>query len=322
MKRAQGIEAIVQRTLACATGAFQFIIRPGHAVLQARRLGNTVAQKVAVVLKRREAADVHAPQIVRLLACENPLRQHVARAARVREAVAVETRRHKKLIHLRHFAEDEVRVGRERRRAVDHFLEAVVRERRDAALPRLDRVGDVIPIFRQRFAGKVRRDRINQARLALLRERAEDYLPAVVGAKIYRRVWIAHAGQIGARARDRFRDEMGMFDGIHRHVGTALRRQLPRPQPGTEDDLLGGNFALRGGDANRAAIFAQNTGDAHAGYDSRPALFSAFGECKRDLPGVRAAIGGQPHGATNIFGLEERPFLLCLVGGDEIDIES
>src|SRR5436190_22072026 len=53
-------EPIVQRTFARAAGAFQFVIRPGHSVLQAGSLGDAMPQEIAVVLERRKATNVNA----------------------------------------------------------------------------------------------------------------------------------------------------------------------------------------------------------------------------------------------------------------------
>src|SRR6266480_7607739 len=113
-----------------------------------------------------------------------------------------------------------------------------------------------------------------------------------------------------------------MLDWIHGHIGAALRSELPRPHPGTKDDFFGSNFALRGGNAERTAVFVENASDAHAGHNGRAAFFRTFSKAKGGLPGVHAAVSGQPHGTANIICLEERPFLPDLVRSDEIDLQS
>ena len=93
-ERALSTKPIVQRAFARTAGALQFVIRPGHTILQARSLGHALPQEIAIVLKGREATNVNAPQIVGLFARQNPLGQHVTGAAGVSEAVPVKACRH------------------------------------------------------------------------------------------------------------------------------------------------------------------------------------------------------------------------------------
>ena len=70
-------QPIVQRTAPRVAAGFQFVVRPGHAILQAGRFRHAVAEEIAVVLIGREATDVHRPQVGRLFAREDPLRQRI-----------------------------------------------------------------------------------------------------------------------------------------------------------------------------------------------------------------------------------------------------
>ena len=87
--------------------------------------------------------------------------------------MAVEARRDEELLHFRSFAEDEIGVRREGDRGIDHFFEVTRLERGHAVLAGFDRIGDIVPVFRQRLAAEIVGNRVHQARLALLRKRAE-----------------------------------------------------------------------------------------------------------------------------------------------------
>ena len=87
-------QAIVQRSLAQATAGFVFAIGPRHLVMQAKDFGHAFAQKGEVVGPRREAADVHRPEVDCGLAGDDPFGEIFSRAARAGDADGVESGGH------------------------------------------------------------------------------------------------------------------------------------------------------------------------------------------------------------------------------------
>src|SRR5262249_23983788 len=63
---------LVKRTLAQATSGFEFAIRPCHLIMQAQDFGDAFAQESAVVRPGGESANIHRPEVHRLLASQHP----------------------------------------------------------------------------------------------------------------------------------------------------------------------------------------------------------------------------------------------------------
>ncbi len=83
-----------------------------------------VAHPIAVAVEIGEAPDIDRPEIERRFAIDGPLCQHPARAAARGNAKGVETGPDEHVGTFRRDAEDEIAVGREALRAVDHLLDA------------------------------------------------------------------------------------------------------------------------------------------------------------------------------------------------------
>src|SRR5579872_6477902 len=79
---ARGPQALVERGAAHAARALRLAERPVHGVEETQGLDGTVAQIAAVPLEGRTAADVDVPEVERRVAVDDPVRQHLAGAAR------------------------------------------------------------------------------------------------------------------------------------------------------------------------------------------------------------------------------------------------
>src|SRR5439155_11020178 len=87
---ALGAERVVQWSLAQAASSFHFAVGPGHLVMQAKHLGDALAEERSIVRPRREAADIDGPQVQGGLAFEHPFGEIFSGAARAGDAHGVE----------------------------------------------------------------------------------------------------------------------------------------------------------------------------------------------------------------------------------------
>ena len=84
-----------------------------------------------------------------------------------------------------------------------------------------------------------------------------------------------------------------MLDRLQRHADARHRADLARPLPGAIDDLLAGDGARAGADADDAAILDVEALDAHAFDDPGAMHARALGERLRDVGGARLTVGRQ-----------------------------
>ena len=149
---------------------------------------------------RPEAAHVHLPQVHRRLAGHDPLRHHLAHAARAREAVRAEAARHEDAGDLR-LAEAELVVGREALRPVDHARDLHVLHLRHAPARVHDDLLEAVPVVLEQAAVEVRRDAV-EPRAAVREEGgrggplvAAHHEPAALLAEVDEQVGVAKRGQ-------------------------------------------------------------------------------------------------------------------------------
>ena len=127
------LQPVVERRDDERPAGLVFLERQGDGVVLAVGLERAGRGPSGVAGGCGEAADVDEPEVQGRLALRHPLGQHPARAAARGDAEGVEAGADEEVPHLRRLAEDEVAVGREGLRPVDHLLDAGVLQRRDAA---------------------------------------------------------------------------------------------------------------------------------------------------------------------------------------------
>ena len=112
------------------------------------------------------------------------------------------------------------------------------------------------PVRLKQLKGEAVGDLIDQPRFGMGLERTQHNC-VILRAKVERIVRVATHRQIGVGARDRFANNVVVFDWVKRNLDASTQGQVARPHATTEDN----NFALdrtQGGfDTSGSAILVQ-----------------------------------------------------------------
>ena len=270
---------------------------------------------------RAEAAHVHLPEVHRGLARHDPLRHHLAHAARAREAVCAEAARHEQAGHLR-LAEAELVVGRESLRPVDHARDLHVLHLRHAPARVHDDLLEAVPVVLEQAAVEVGRDAL-EVRAAVRREGgrggalvAAHHQTAALLAEVDEQVGVAQRRQRVLRIA--LAERLGHDVLVrHRHDRDAHARepsQLRREHASRDHHDLGVDVAALG--AHAALLDPRH---ARAREDLHAALAGALGQREGELRRVEVAVGGKPGGAEHAVGGHQREEPLRLLRRDQVE---
>ena len=275
-----------------------------------------------------EPAHVHLPEVETGLALGDPFRDHAADAARAREPVRAEPRRHEEAADLG-LAEAELVIGRERLRPVDQLGDLDLVHHRDAPLGVLGDLEEPIPVVLEEAPVEVGRDAI-EAGGAVGEERgravaliAPHHQAAAVLAEVDQQVGIAKRRQPLAVLAKRLRDEILVRHRDQRHADPGETADLRGVHAGGVDDHLGLDPAALG--LHRAHRSLVDVDPGHAGVleDLELALAARdVGERVGELGGVDVAVGGQPRAAEHPVGRHQREPLARLLGGDQLQRQA
>ena len=122
--RAMRLQPLVERRDDAGPPALIFLMREADRVVLAIGFERPVGDPLPVAVQAGEAPDIDHPEIERRLAVDHPLRQHPARAAPGRDAEGIEAGADKHVRAFRRHAQNEIAVGRETFRPVDHLFDA------------------------------------------------------------------------------------------------------------------------------------------------------------------------------------------------------
>ena len=245
---------------------------------------------------------------------------HPAPAGR-RDAEGVEAGADEDVAHLGGLAKDEVAVGGESLRPVDHLLDAGGAERRDAGERHLHVLGEMVPVVVKELEGEVVRsvagDPRNRVRLVAAEHEAADFL-LEVGAP----VGIADGRHARHDPRDLFGNDILVPDRLKGDADPGFGGNLARPETGADHDLFAGDGPRRCDDAGDAPVFdvKLQAGDA---FDDSGAM--AAGAPRQRLGHVRGRglpvrrHEGRP---DQIAGLDRRPQGLGLGRRQQVHVEA
>ena len=217
------------------------------------------------------------------IAVDDPVGQRLAGAAGGGDAGG-EAAGDVEIVEFRREADDRLAVGGDRDRPVDDRLDADLVEERQPLRRRQREEFEPIHVGREKLAGEVEGRPPAPAALGAVLP-AADGEGADIGLEVEILVGIAQRRQPGVEGERLLGDEILVLDdaGGERdagHLGDALR-----PDAGAVDQDIAADRAVIGDDADRAAAFADDIGDADALLDADAAGPRAGGE------GVGQAVG-------------------------------
>src|SRR5262249_6480693 len=140
------LEPIIERGCDAWPAAQIFLMREADRVVFAIGFERPVIHPVAVLVQIREAPDVDDPEIHGRFTRSNPLPQTRAGAAAARDAEGIEAGTDIIVGELGRRTQDEIAVGREALRAMDHFLDAGGIERRNTRQGLCHMLLEMIPV--------------------------------------------------------------------------------------------------------------------------------------------------------------------------------
>ncbi len=319
------LEARVERRDDARPAAFVFFKRESDGVVLAVGLERALAGPGAVLVQPGEAADVHGPQIHRLFAGRHPLGQHPTGAPGRGNAESVEPGTDEEAAQFRRLAEDEVAVGRERFRPVDHLLDAGGFQSRKPGKSGFHVLLEVIPVVVEKTEGEIVGISAGFARWHpgdRVRLVAAEGEPADLLLEIGAPVGIADRRHAGCDAGDRFGDHVLMLHRLERHGDASHRGDLARPQAGAEHHLVAADIAGAGAHAGHAAIRDRKACAGDAFDDPRAMHARASRQRLRDIGRARLAVGRHEGGADQIVDIDQRPHCLGLGRRQQMHVEA
>ena len=284
-------ETVVQDRAASAPCGFRLPMRPVHGVQQAERLGGAFAQIGPVGLERREAADVHVPQIHAGRAVQHPVGDHAAGAAGRLDTDGIEAGRDEQAGQFRRFAEDVAHVGRKAFRAVEQQLDAGVLQGRDAAYRGVEQRLEMPKILGQLVKTEILGDAVHAPGLCSRLETADQQLAGVL-LHVDAVVGIAQHRQVARQSGDRLGDEIKMLGGVQRHDDALGGGEVAAPHAGRQHDVARLDIAARGGHAGGPAAVAAQAGDLDALDNPRAVRAGGRGQGLRGADRIGLAVGG------------------------------
>ena len=240
-------------------------------------LKRTFAIPRPVLMEVREAADVHHPEIHRRFTLCRPLRQHPASTAARSNAEGVEACTNIEVLQFRRRPEDEIAIGREAFRPIDHLLDACLGEGRNTRQRFRHVLLEMIPVILEKLELEVARNIARGPRDGIGLITPEDK-PADLFLEIGAPVRVAQRGGVGGKALNLLGDDILVLHRLKRHGNARHGADLPRPLATTVDDCLAGDHTVIGADRAHPAVRDIEAFDAAAFHDLRPVHTGALGE--------------------------------------------
>ena len=314
------LQPLVERRDDARPAALVFLEREGDGVVLAVGLERPLAGPGVVAVELGEAADVDDPEVHRLLALRHPVGEHPAGAAGRGDAEGVEAGADEEVPHLRRLAEDEVAVGRERFRPVDHLLDAGLLQRRDARHRRGQVLLEMIPVVVEELELEtLRHDVEPRDRVGLVAAEGEA---ADLLLEVGPPVGIADRRHAGNDAVDLLGHHVLMLHRLERHADPGQRADLARPHAGAEHHLVAGDRARRGLDAGDPPVLDDEAGAADALVQLGAMHPRALGQRLGDVGGAGLPVARHEGRADEVVDLEERPQRLRLGRRQEVHVEA
>ncbi len=289
--------------------------------MQAQRLAGALGQGLAVAGERREAADVHVPQVVGRLAADHPFGDQPPGPAAVGDAGAVEAGADEVAAQLGRLAQDEVAFGREALRAVEQHLHRRRLQAGRAVHRVLHQRLELLPVLVQQLELERVRDGLHPPgfghRLETAHQQATDLFLVVDEA-----VGVAHHRQHRVHALDAVGDDVEMLGRVQRHVHAGQRTELPRPLAGAVDQRLAAHLALRGAHTGDPAAFDDHAGDLDILHQLGAAVACALGQRHRQVGRVRLAVARDPDRAVQVVGAHHRIQVAGFLGRDQLHLDA
>ena len=222
-----------------------FLVRKADRVVLAVSFQRAVANPLPVAMQAREAADIDDPKIERCFAVNRPLCQNPSGAAAGSDAERVEAGADEHVLALGRGAENEIAVGSEALRAIDHLLDANGFQSGNARYRLHHMLLEMIEVVVEQAEFPIVRHVAGGPRLRVRLIAAHDQTADFL-LEIDAPVRVANRRCVGGKPVDLFGNDVLVFHWLQRHVDARHRADLPRPLPGAVDDFFAGDIAMRG----------------------------------------------------------------------------
>ncbi len=276
-------------------------------------------------MERREASDVHIPQVERRLAADDPFRDQPARPARIGDSRRVEPRADKIARDFRRLAQNEIAVAGETLGAVQQHLDFCGLETGRA----VDRVFhqdlELVPVLRKQLelevVGNTRRIPGLGDRLEPAHDQPADFFLVIDEA-----IGVADDGKRRRHAGDGLGDDVEMFCGIQGNVDARQFSEFARPLTTAVDERLAGCLtfivAALPEDPRNPPVGNANARHLDSLEDLRAALACALCQRLREVGGIGLAVAGNPDGARQVVGAQYRRDSFRLGGRYVVEIDA
>ena len=256
-------QPVVDRRQLRAPGGPHGPARVVGLVHQAQRLDRASRPVLRIGLVAVQPVDVDGRHVDVGPAVGDPVRDHPADSAAGQDPDRVQPGRHEVVLQLRRFADDRQQVRGETLRAAEELLDACLLAHRDPGHGALQVGRHPVPVRRQLAEGEIRRDALDLPRRADRLEQAEHQPAALLAV-------VAVAGRVlqhrpaAVHPLDRLSQQVVVLGGLQRDVHPGQLAELPGPDPGTVDDVLGLEVTVRRADPGHRAAALQEAGDGRA----------------------------------------------------------
>lgn len=277
--------------------ALIFLMREPHGVVLAISFKRAFLHPFAVFVECGETANVDHPEIERRFAAHSPFGQHPARAAASRNAECIEACTNKHVGAFGRLAENEIAVGREALRPVDHLPHARFTKRGHT----LDGLRHVLFEMIEIIVEKLELELVGhvtarQAGHPALRVRliAAHHQTAHLFLEVDAPIGVAHGRRVGRKTFDFLSHDILVLHRMQRHRNAGHRADLARPLAAAVHHRLTADTPPVRLDCRYAVAIHFETGHAHALEETRTMHARALGERLGDVGGARLTVGRQP----------------------------
>ena len=240
------------------------------------------------------------------MAVHHPVGQHLAGTAGGLDADGVEPSSHKKVAHLRGFAQQVAVVGSEALRPIEEQVDAHVRQPWGTVHGGRQQRLDVLQIVGQLVEAEGLGDAAHAPGLGHRLEPAHQQLACVfleVGASVR----VAQHRHAGRQARHRFGHYIKVFCRVQRNGGAGAGAEFMCPHSGAIDDHVGAQLALGRTYPDGAAVVDQDLLDPGVLEDLRAAALGALGQRLRGVDRIGAAVLRQVDTPDQVASVYTRP---------------
>ena len=283
------------------------------------RFQSPVPHPIPILVHRGKAPDVHHPQVERGLPGHRPFGQYPTGPTARCNPERIEPGPHKHVGTFIRPAKDEIPVGRETFRSVDHLFDADIGQSGHPGNRLIHMLFKMVVVVVKQPEFPIVRHIPSHPRLRV-GFIAAHHQPADFLFEIGAPVRIAQCGRVAGQTGNAVGDNVLVLDRLQRHGYPGHGPHLPRPLARAIDHRVAQDCALIGLHPGDAFAVHDKPGDPDAFVQAGPMHPCALGQRLGNVGRAGLPIGGQPGCADQVRGIHQRPHARHLGGRDQMHL--